>query len=227
VSAPRRLALTLMAHAARVFPSGRKTWAAAMQSEMIHIENDGEALRWSLGCVFTSYREKAFAMKLMQTRAARVLLAILLFYWTVRELFAPTHPFHDLGFVHAFLGSHGVSATNLNRFLPLADLTPWWLQALWTAAAVAGLLSAWALLRGRSVAVGFFLAAVAFKLLADMGAHLLDQWVPAYHQAALIAYAYPVPGLKSDVIVPAVEVLLFAGIAGALWLSVGRNAQRA
>jgi hypothetical protein len=224
MNAPRRMALVLMAYAARSFPPERALWADAMRGEMLQIENDNEALRWALGCVLTSYRERVLAMAFMDTRAARMVLALLLFYWAMRELFAPTHLLHN--FANG-LADMGVRAADLDRFNSLLGLTPLWLQALWTAAAVACLLSAWALLRARPVAFAWFLGAAAFEVLATMGVHLLDNGVPAYHQAALTAYSFAAPGLKRDVIFPAMEALLLASIAGALWLSVGRNAKQA
>lgn len=51
----RRIAVGLVNHAVRVLPAERVEWARAMVSEVDHIANDFEALRWALGCALASY----------------------------------------------------------------------------------------------------------------------------------------------------------------------------
>lgn len=68
-SLPRRLAVALMEHAARVFPSARGPWATAMQNELPQIENDLEALTWACGCLAASYVERSRAVAVMITGA--------------------------------------------------------------------------------------------------------------------------------------------------------------
>ena len=58
----RRLASALLAHAARTLPRRRASWAEAIEAEAQHIESDAAALRWAVGCVFASYRERIRAM---------------------------------------------------------------------------------------------------------------------------------------------------------------------
>ncbi len=58
----RRMALALMEHAARVFPSAHGPWATAMQNELPQIENDLEALTWAGGCLAASYVERGRAI---------------------------------------------------------------------------------------------------------------------------------------------------------------------
>ena len=52
----RRLAVTLVQHAAGVMPGARSPWADAMRRELDYIGDDPAALRWALGCIWASYR---------------------------------------------------------------------------------------------------------------------------------------------------------------------------
>ena len=61
-SLPRRVALALMEHAARVLPATRGSWAKAMRNELPQIENDLEAVTWAGGCLAASYVERGRAM---------------------------------------------------------------------------------------------------------------------------------------------------------------------
>jgi hypothetical protein len=54
----RRLALTLMQHAAWVLPGARSPWVDAMRRELDYIENDPAAVRWAFGCILASYRAR-------------------------------------------------------------------------------------------------------------------------------------------------------------------------
>ena len=58
VSILRRLASTLIRHAARVLPPARSQWGEAMKNEIHHIDDDLEALSWAAGCVVASYVER-------------------------------------------------------------------------------------------------------------------------------------------------------------------------
>lgn len=62
----RRIAKAIVVHAGRMMPPSRAAWAAAMAEELHHIEDDGSALRWALGCVVTSYVERMKAMNVAE-----------------------------------------------------------------------------------------------------------------------------------------------------------------
>lgn len=62
----RRVASALLAHAVRMLPRNRASWAEAIELECQYIESDAAALRWAMGCVFASYRERIMAMGLHQ-----------------------------------------------------------------------------------------------------------------------------------------------------------------
>jgi hypothetical protein len=62
----RRMAVTLLRHAARVMPDVRAKdqpgadamWADAMRRELDYITDDPAALHWALGCVLASYKAR-------------------------------------------------------------------------------------------------------------------------------------------------------------------------
>ncbi len=58
----RRLAIALVRHAGRALPKARFQWATAMEHEVGNIADDAAALRWALGCVLASYKERVTAM---------------------------------------------------------------------------------------------------------------------------------------------------------------------
>ena len=58
MSTLRRWSIRLAMHAGEVLPAARSEWARAMQNEVAHIDSDGAALRWALGCVFAGYAER-------------------------------------------------------------------------------------------------------------------------------------------------------------------------
>ena len=60
------LAKKLTAHAARILPHERALWAKAMAEEIAYIENGGLALRWAVGYVSASYRERIKTMSFVQ-----------------------------------------------------------------------------------------------------------------------------------------------------------------
>lgn len=53
----RSLAQRLVLHTQEAMPPGRRPWALAMAAELDHIEDDGAALVFALGAVWTGYRE--------------------------------------------------------------------------------------------------------------------------------------------------------------------------
>lgn len=55
----RSLARDLVRHALEVMPPERRPWALAMAAELDHIEDDGAALGFALGAVWTGYNQAA------------------------------------------------------------------------------------------------------------------------------------------------------------------------
>lgn len=58
VTMARALADRVMRSAERLIPAERAQWAAAMRSEVEHIDGDREALVWSLGCWFSCLKAR-------------------------------------------------------------------------------------------------------------------------------------------------------------------------
>jgi len=79
----RRMAVTVVRHAARVLPGAGSPWAAAMRHELDYIADDRAALRWALGCVAASYAARlatfpqlAWRMVSAPVAAASVVLVV-------------------------------------------------------------------------------------------------------------------------------------------------------
>jgi hypothetical protein len=69
----RRMAVTLVRHAARVMPDVRakdQPWANAMRRELDYIADNPAALRWALGCVLASYKARLAHRPLFSARSA-------------------------------------------------------------------------------------------------------------------------------------------------------------
>jgi hypothetical protein len=211
LSFPRRIALALMKHAAKVLPSARSPWAEAMQQEIYHIENDLEALTWTVGCVLASYVERSRVMSVINQDFSRALLALLIGGEALSMLFATiltaAYRLHDLD-TAAFLGAF-TPGDDYHRLIPLMDATPWWIHALWVAAAVLFVTSALQLLRKRSAAFPLF--AVAW-VLGTVG-NLISQSMPAYKQA----FSFPAPLFMRDYFIPVVTTAVPVFIVAALW----------
>jgi len=72
----RNIAVQLAAHAGKASPRNRVEWDRAMRNEMHYISGDRTALRWALGCVFTSYAERIITMLDSSTRISRWVLSL-------------------------------------------------------------------------------------------------------------------------------------------------------
>ena len=73
------MARRLTAHASYLLDEKRADWAQAMRSELEYVPRGFSALRWSVGCLFASYLERARIMEigsLRTTRISRVLLTL-------------------------------------------------------------------------------------------------------------------------------------------------------
>jgi pimeloyl-ACP methyl ester carboxylesterase len=54
----RRMAMRFAQHASRVLPGAGSPWHDAMRRELDYIGDDPAALRWAVGCILASYRER-------------------------------------------------------------------------------------------------------------------------------------------------------------------------
>lgn len=207
----RRFASGLMAHAAKILPAARSSWAEGMRNELDHIEGDLEALTWAAGCVLASYLERSKVMDVMHTWYARGVLALLIVSQALSFLFATVltaaYRLHYLR-VATFLGGFA-PGDDYRRFIPLMDATPWSVHGLWVSASLLFFVSAWQLLRNRPAAFPVFAAA---WILGAAG-NLMSRAIPAYREV----FAFPEPLFTRDYLLPAVGALVPALIAAALW----------
>jgi len=161
----RRIARALVRHAAHVMPQGAMHWGQAMQNECEAVENDQEALRWSVGCVLAGYWERSNAM--LQTWYARAALACLIALLALREFFAPLLIFawrmQYLGLAH-FLGLR-TAGDDYRRLIPVMNATPSWLPVLWVASGLFFLVALWRMLRRQSGSTALFFLAFGLDLV--------------------------------------------------------------
>jgi hypothetical protein len=78
----RRLANRLVSGASTVLPRSEIEWGRGMSAEVHSIEDDGDALRWALGCLRTASLLRIGSF-LTQHTVPRVLLAVYLLTWCV------------------------------------------------------------------------------------------------------------------------------------------------
>ena len=71
----RRLALGLVRLAVWLLPQGRGDWATAMLAELQHIDDEGSALRWAVGCVIAVIRQRMSTMTTGDWRISRWIVA--------------------------------------------------------------------------------------------------------------------------------------------------------
>jgi hypothetical protein len=74
VSFKRWLAHALLRRAQKLLPTSRLEWAKAMQTELDHLENDGDALTWAMGCVVAGLMERISTMLAANLKISRWIL---------------------------------------------------------------------------------------------------------------------------------------------------------
>jgi hypothetical protein len=198
-----------MRHAARIMPANRAQWSAAMESELVHIENDDVALHWALGCVLAGYRERTSDM--LQTWYARSVLACLLVLLALQEFFAPALIFayrmKYLGLAH-FLGLR-TAGDDYRRLIPLMDAIPSWVPVLWVAAGLLYLVALWQMLCRKSTSYIPFVLAFALNAIGGVVARSLE--------ASTGVVAVPNPLIR------AAEYLLTFSVGFVLWRATRKN----
>ena len=151
-------------------------------------------------------------MNLLHRWYARGFLALLILGQAVNMLFATVltgaYRLNYVG-VATFLGAF-TPGDDYHRFIPLMDVTPWWLHGLWFAASLLFFASAWQLLCNRPSA--FLLFAVAW-VLGTVG-DLISRSLPAYQQV----FSFPEPLFTRDVLIPAAAFIVPLVMAAALWV---------
>lgn len=153
----RKLARRLVAWAAGMLPPSRADWARAMESEVEHVEGDLRALSWALGCVLASCVERLH----LRSLPARALLALFVGTQVLAYLFATvlTVAWRTGSIRLATLLGSATPGDDYRNFVPLMEATPWWIHALWVAAALLFAASAVLLLLDKAAAFTAFAAA--------------------------------------------------------------------
>ncbi len=208
----RRLAIALVAHAARILPASRSPWADAMRHEIEHIEHDTEALTWAAGCAVASYVERSRAMDLIHAPGVRWLLAVVVGLQAVPLLFATVL---TVAWRFGFSGVAGLlggftPGDDYRRLIPLMSATPWWLHLLWVTGACLCVVAGWKLLRRSRAAFPIFATA---WILASV-ANLVGRAMPEYREA----FSFSTPLFTRDYLIPAMQALVPVLLAVALWI---------
>src|SRR5690606_15909852 len=85
----RRIALVLVACAARILPPEQVAWGDAMQAELHQVDRDRDALAWGFGCIVAASRQRILAMNIGNLKVSRRVFALemalcfvpLTFFW--------------------------------------------------------------------------------------------------------------------------------------------------
>jgi hypothetical protein len=128
----RRLAQALLRQTAWILPKPRRPWAEAMSSELDHLDNDREALRWSASCLIAGIRERGHAMITGNLKIARWVL--------IPEMLLCFGP-PSIGWWDATFGDYGVVGLNadiIHRYFAGASGTAALVRMI--SAAIVGLL---------------------------------------------------------------------------------------
>jgi hypothetical protein len=177
----RALALKLVEQGVVLLPSQRASWAAAMRHEILHIDDDHEALGWALGSFRACLAERVRALRVHRIFSARS-IGIL---WIV--LFVVTSAYNLAIAFAARLGfDRSVSALGwwmkdfqFDRFSKFANAMPVGLLALLSAVVVLFSASLSLNLRRRPLGFATFCCAIVLSSVA----WLYQLSIPAYLQA--------------------------------------------
>jgi len=165
---------------ATALPGGRAAWGVAMQSELGHIKNDHEALRWACGCLRTSALESFRAGTLLDFRLVRWSIALWAMYRATDDL-CNTCLVLSYKFPHLWLPpifAHCVHGDDYQQLIPLFNATAGWEVAVCLLSGALYLLAIVSLLRRSCYAAAFFLPALAL----NFGLWLYELGKPLYAQ---------------------------------------------
>jgi hypothetical protein len=215
----RRAACALADYAVRVAPGEHADWARAMRSEIDHIGNDSEALRWALGCIEASWRMRSESMSGPVLIVARIVVAGLICLMALEKLLPA------IGVLAYKAGNRGVLAAvetttpggDFNRFAPLIERMPTWQLPLNLVCVALYLSAAVALLFGWRRAMELFLLALGLQLA---GLLLLLNDVD---YAAARNTVWSAAELRTDVVFLILYGLIAAGV---IWVSRQAGAGR-
>jgi hypothetical protein len=166
--------------------------------------------------MLASYSEWMGIMDIFRSTPARLILALLIAFIAFSEFMAPimalAYREHDFGLLN-FLGAR-TPGDDYRRFVPVIEAVPLWLLCIWVTSGLLYLASAGELLRKSRTDLVLFVLAFGMGLLGNLSQHL----VPSLIRANEVAFTFPLPNFRRDVLVPlGARVLLPAFIAISLW----------
>lgn len=211
----RRTANELASCLRKILPDYRAAWGVGIENELLHIQHDGEALRWVFGALVSACLERATA--LASAPVSRAFLCFPILFQALGAAFAPS-------LLLAWRGNHLQAAALLgsqtpgddfHRFIPLLAILPAWYVTLGLFACLLFLASAVQLLRRSPSALALFLAALALELLSEAAVRLLPGYLEISHQV----FSFPNQNFRRDVLIPAATSLLPLLVAATLGLA--------
>jgi hypothetical protein len=177
----RRLARQVTQLAAVLLPPRRSAWAAAMRAELAHIDDDAEALHWSLGNLRACLAEQLHALPLkalFSTRAISLLWIVIFITSSVFNLALPLAVRLRRTRIAEVLGSW-LKDYHHERLLALADAMPAGLYLAMALVVVAFSITLYLSIRGRASA----LLAFAISVATSLAVWLYELGMPAYTHA--------------------------------------------
>lgn len=210
----RRLASQVAELARLVMPASRQRWAEAMWSELQHVEDDGQALRWAFGCLMAAFSERLNEWPVSDFILVRMAVVMLVAFKLFDNLFATlmtiAYRLSAMGAVESF--GRSTPGDDYGRLIPLMEAVPGWLHGMWVAAGVCYVLAVVLYFRRSRAAFILVLLAVGLEQAAQMlGRPII---------AATGVVVNPNPSLILTLIIPFVVPLL---IGLPMWLSGRRT----
>jgi hypothetical protein len=169
MSIEKRLALSLVRHAAYVLPSPLASWGAAMRHEIEYIEPNFEALKWAVGCVSTSCIRRIASINVVKITLVRWLLAVFIASWAIDDLFAARLFYlKTAGWLGLRLETH-----DYTQYMSALNVLPTWIILLDGASGLLYIAAAYCLMRRRFSSTWVLLAGTVLSCLACVGGLIL------------------------------------------------------
>jgi hypothetical protein len=177
----RHLAQRALHYCDLILPAERSAWAAAVRTEVQHIEDDREALNWALGGVRAGFAERLRALRSHRLLTVHSLAVMWIIMFIISSAFnvsialATRLRFRDAASAMGWL----LDGFRYDRFVPFADAMPAALFGLMGLVVVLFAVSLFLSLRRRPAAFAVFCIAVGLSLAA----WLYQLGIPAYLHA--------------------------------------------
>jgi hypothetical protein len=184
-----------------------------MRNERAYVPGEWAAVQWAGGCLAAAVRERVLAARLSDITAVRWLVTLVIAFKVFDGLFATlltvVYRLRLLGAAEQ-LGQL-TPGDDFRRFVPLMELTPMWLHALWVTSACLYAATAVRFLARRHAALVVLVPAVAVETIANQ------------LEGHLVSVARVAPAPQAGLAVVIVQwLVLTAGLTGLVWWAWAR-----